>query len=189
MPEASCFDRAPMRSGACVTRNGFAAEVVKGHGPDGIGIFTGNSRYFPLQSKDLPTLCEEWVGPGMFMDVLRETAVSHLGGDGTEGAAVFNRTSAGIVAGILALSVGRPVVSVVPDGDRSHASVTRGCAPGRSAAGRSRWQRRPRCGSSHEPSCPRRCYHGNQFLGAPGRRCVHRRHPGCSGGGRHGFHG
>ncbi|MEM1342310.1 MAG: aminotransferase class I/II-fold pyridoxal phosphate-dependent enzyme, partial [Pseudomonadota bacterium] len=34
---------------------------------------------------------------------------------------------AGIVAAILALSDGKPVVSVVPSGDRSHASVIRGC--------------------------------------------------------------
>ena len=105
-----------------------AAAAVRERGAESIGIFTGNPRHFPLQPGDIPTLCEEWVGPGMFTDELREVAIRHLGGDGTEDAAVFNRTSAGIVAGILALSDGRPVVSVVPDGDRSHASVIRGCA-------------------------------------------------------------
>lgn len=104
------------------------AAVIRERGVCGIGIFTGNLRCFPLQSEDLSALCEEWVGPGLFMDALREAAVSHFGGNGTEEAAVFNRTSAGIVACVLGLSDGRPVVSVVPDGDRSHASVIRGCA-------------------------------------------------------------
>ena len=104
------------------------AGVIRERGAHGYGIFTGNLRDFPLQSEDLSTLCEEWAGPGLFMDELREAAVGHFGGNGSEEAAVFNRTSAGIVAGVLALSEGRPVVSVVPDGDRSHASVIRGCA-------------------------------------------------------------
>ena len=96
-------------------------------GSDSIGIFTGNSRRFPLGADDVAVLCEEWVGPGLFKDRLRDVAVSHLGGGDGDDAAVFNRTSAGIVAAILALSNGQPVVSVVPDGDRSHASVVRGC--------------------------------------------------------------
>lgn len=103
------------------------AEVVSKRGIESIGVFTGNPRYFPLLPEDLPTLCEEWVGPGLFSEELRQTAIRHLGGDGTEMAAVFNRTSAGIVATILALNGEGPVVSVVPDGDRSHASVIRGC--------------------------------------------------------------
>jgi len=96
-------------------------------GPDSIGVFTGNPRYFPLKAEDLDTYCEEWVGPGLFGDRLRAATVAHLGGDGSEDAAVMNRTSAGIVASVLALSDGRPVVSLVPAGDRSHASVIRGC--------------------------------------------------------------
>lgn len=96
-------------------------------GPDSIGIFTGNPRYFPLRADDLATLCEEWVGPGLFADELKAAAVDHMGGDGSESVAVVNRTSAGIVATILALSENHPVVSLVPLGDRSHASVVRGC--------------------------------------------------------------
>ncbi|WP_199190529.1 aminotransferase class I/II-fold pyridoxal phosphate-dependent enzyme [Nitratireductor sp. StC3] len=57
---------------------------------------------------------------------MRRIAVAHLGGTGDEQAAVINRTSAGNVAAILALSNDRPVVSLVPAGDRSHASVIRG---------------------------------------------------------------
>lgn len=103
-----------------------AAEVVAKRGIDALGIFTGNSRQFPLRPDDLDTLCEEWVGSGLFARELAEAAITHFGGGET--AAVTNRTTAGIVAAILALSGGRPVVSVVPDGDRSHASVIRGCA-------------------------------------------------------------
>ena len=104
-----------------------AGARVTEQGPDSIAIFTGNSRYFSLGGDDVSTLCEEWVGPSLFKDRLRDVAVSHLGGGDGDDAAVFNRTSAGIVASILALSNRRPVISVVPDGDRSHASVVRGC--------------------------------------------------------------
>ncbi|MEM7120276.1 MAG: selenocysteine synthase [Pseudomonadota bacterium] len=104
-----------------------AGARVMDQGADSIGIFTGNSRAFPLVGDDVSVLCEEWIGPGLFKDRLRDVAVAHLGGGGDDDAAVFNRTSAGLVASVLALSDKRPVVSVVPDGDRSHASVMRGC--------------------------------------------------------------
>ena len=104
-----------------------AGRVVAERGPETIGVFTGNLRNFPIKAEDLPALCEEWVGPGLFSEQLAQVAIAHLGGTGSEAVAVANRTSAGIVAAILALSEGRPVISVVPDGDRSHASVVRGC--------------------------------------------------------------
>ncbi len=102
-----------------------AAQVVADRGLDSIKIFTGNPRYFPLKPADLGAYCEEWVGPGLFAGELSEAAIEHFGGGDT--VAVTNRTSAGIVAAVLALSQDRPVVSIVPDGDRSHASVVRGC--------------------------------------------------------------
>ncbi len=102
-----------------------AAQVVSERGIDAIGIFTGNPRYFPLKPDDLATYCEEWIGPGLFAGDLARVAIQHFGGGET--VAVTNRTSAGVVAAVLALANGRPVVSVVPDGDRSHASVVRGC--------------------------------------------------------------
>lgn len=102
-----------------------AADVVARRGIDSIGVFTGNPRYFPLRPSDLETYCEEWIGPGLFAAELTQAAQAHFGGGET--AAVTNRTSAGIVAAVLALAGGKPVVSVVPDGDRSHASVVRGC--------------------------------------------------------------
>ena len=103
-----------------------AAAFVEERGPHSIGIFTGNSRDFPLSPEDL-VRCEEWVGPGLFAERLNEVAIEHLGGRPGDSVAVVNRTSGGIVASMLALSEGLPVVSIVPAGDRSHASVIRGC--------------------------------------------------------------
>ena len=103
-----------------------AADFVAREGIDKIAICTGNLRFYPVAPDDLPELCEEWVGPGLYGEELRQAAIAHMGGDGDEAAAVINRTSAGIVATVLAHSQGRPVLSLVPRGDRSHASVTRG---------------------------------------------------------------
>lgn len=103
-----------------------AADFVAREGIDKIAICTGNLRFFPVTPDDLPLLCEEWIGPDLFSEELRLAAIAHLGGQGHEAAAVVNRTSAGIVATILAHGGGRPVLSLVPEGDRSHASVTRG---------------------------------------------------------------
>lgn len=102
-----------------------AADVAARRGVDGIGVFTGNPRYFPVKPDDLDTYCEEWIGPGLFADELTKSAIEHFGGGET--AAVTNRTSAGIIAAVLAHHAGRPVVSVAPDGDRCHASLVRGC--------------------------------------------------------------
>ncbi|MBO9446684.1 hypothetical protein [Ruegeria sp. R14_0] len=103
-----------------------AADFVAREGIDKIAICTGNLRFYPASPDDLSLLCEEWIGPGLFGEELRQVAIAHLGGQGHEAAAVVNRTSAGIVATVLAHAGGRPVLSLVPAGDRSHASVTRG---------------------------------------------------------------
>ena len=108
-----------------------AAERVRRLGPESIGVFTGNQREFPLQTEDLATHCEEWVGPGLFADALRGVAIAHLGGRPDDAVTAVNRTSAGIIATIAALADGRTVVSVVPPGGRSHASVIRGCGVAR----------------------------------------------------------
>ncbi len=103
------------------------ADAVAARGIGSIGVFTGNPRQCPLTLPDIDSHCEEWIGPGLFADELAGAAIEHLGGDGSEAVAVFNRTSAAIIAAILSLSGGRPVVSFIPAGDRSHASVVRGC--------------------------------------------------------------
>jgi L-seryl-tRNA(Ser) seleniumtransferase len=103
-----------------------AAQRVKLLGAKSIGVFTGNQRDFPVNADDIGTLCEEWVGPGLVAEELRQVAIGHMGGRGTDAVAIFNRTSAGIIATIAALAGAQPVVSVVPPGGRSHASVLRG---------------------------------------------------------------
>ncbi len=103
-----------------------AADFVAREGINKIAICTGNLRFYPATPDDLSVLCEEWIGPGLFGEELRQAAIIHLGGQGHEAAAVVNRTSAGIVATILAHSAQKPVLSLVAAGDRSHASVLRG---------------------------------------------------------------
>ncbi|WP_417586453.1 aminotransferase class I/II-fold pyridoxal phosphate-dependent enzyme [Pararhodobacter oceanensis] len=103
-----------------------AAEFVAREGGEKIAICTGNLRFYPVSAQDLPTLCEEWVGPGLYGEELRQAAIAHMGGDGSEAVTVINRTSAAIVATVLAHAKGRPVLSLVAAGDRAHASVTRG---------------------------------------------------------------
>lgn len=103
-----------------------AADFVAQQGADKIAICTGNLRDYQVSAEDLKGLCEEWVGPGLFGEQLRQTTIAHLGGKGDEIVAAINRTSAGIIATILAHAKGQLVISLVPTGDRSHASVGRG---------------------------------------------------------------
>ncbi|RDU97450.1 selenocysteine synthase [Trinickia dinghuensis] len=103
-----------------------AARRAQMLGAESIGVFTGNQRDFPIHPEDIATLCEEWVGPGLAAEELRQVAIGHMGGRGDDALALFNRTSAGIIATIAALADGKPIVSVVPPGGRSHASVVRG---------------------------------------------------------------
>ncbi|OZI72357.1 selenocysteine synthase [Bordetella genomosp. 12] len=97
-------------------------------GSESIGVFTGNLRAFPMQAERMPVLCDEWTGPGLIDEAFQDAGVNHLGGARPRhSAALFNRTSGGLIAAIGALSGGRPVVSAVPEGSKSHASVPRGC--------------------------------------------------------------
>ncbi|MDG4669342.1 hypothetical protein [Mycobacterium sp. 236(2023)] len=103
-----------------------AAHRVRSLGAESIGVFTGNQRDYPIEATDIATLCEEWVGPGLFADDLRTVVLEHLGGATDHQVAIFNRTSAGIIAAIVALAPAGTVLSVVPQGGRSHASVVHG---------------------------------------------------------------
>ena len=105
-----------------------AGERVRELGPGSIGVFTGNPRNFPVGVDDLDTLCEEWVGPSLYADDLRRVALDHFGGEPSDAVTVLNRSSAGIIATILALAGGRTVVSIAPANGHSHVSVFRGCA-------------------------------------------------------------
>lgn len=103
-----------------------AAGRVRTSGADAVAVYTGNQRDLPLRPEDLATYAEEWVGPGLFADELKDAAIQHLGGRPDDAVAAFNRTTAGIIAAIGALAGGSTVVSIVPAGARSHASVPRG---------------------------------------------------------------
>lgn len=96
------------------------------HGAESIALFTGNQRDFPIYKDDLSVYCEEWMGPAVFERDLREAILEHLGGRAHHAVAVFNRTSAGIVAAIIALAAKGLVISIAPPKTKSHASVIRG---------------------------------------------------------------
>lgn len=104
------------------------ADFIARQGADKVAICTGNLRRYQITADDLATHCEEWLGPGVFGEQLRQVAIEHLGGQGHELVAAVNRTSAGIIATVLALCDGQDVISLVPRGDRSHASVARGAS-------------------------------------------------------------
>ncbi|MFI0242772.1 hypothetical protein [Streptomyces sp. NPDC016845] len=103
-----------------------AAERAGRLGRESIAVFTGNQRDYPVRAQDLNTLCEEWVGPGLFAAQLRAAGLAHLGGRKDDEVAVFNRTSAAIIATIVAIARDARVVSVVPSAGRPHASVMHG---------------------------------------------------------------
>ncbi len=100
-------------------------------GPESVYVFTGSRCEFPVLPEDLAVRVEECVGPALFEADLRRLAIEHLGGRGDDEVAVFNRTSAGIIAAESALaSEGETIVSFVP-GATSHPSVKRGAVVAR----------------------------------------------------------
>jgi L-seryl-tRNA(Ser) seleniumtransferase len=96
------------------------------HGAQSIANFSGNQREFPLRPDDIPIIAEEWVGPSLIQEDLEREVIGHLGGQPSDGSAIFNRTSAGIVSALGAHAQNGIVLSVVPRSARSHASVIRG---------------------------------------------------------------
>ena len=106
---------------------------VKQLGPDSVHDFTGSPCEFPVKPDDLSVEARESIGPALFGPRLRQLALRHMGGREDDEAAVFNRTSAGIIATEMALcSEGDTIISVVP-GALSHPSIRRGAAIARAA--------------------------------------------------------
>lgn len=103
-----------------------AANHVRRAGMHSLGVFTGNCRDYPLLPEDLGGMAEEWVGTSLYYDQIHKACLSHLGARDHHATAFFNRTSAGIVATVRALSASRAVLSFVPKAGRSHASLRRG---------------------------------------------------------------
>lgn len=89
-------------------------------------VLTGNRADFPLTAADLGLGCDGWVGPAIYGPELTKLAREHLGADDRRDVALFNRTSAGVIAAVAALvPPGGLVVSLVPKG-RAHPCVRRG---------------------------------------------------------------
>jgi L-seryl-tRNA(Ser) seleniumtransferase len=95
-------------------------------GPGSIQIFTGNPRGLPISCADLQTLCDDWTGPACFDADLKRVVLEHLGGSGAEEIGVFNRTSAGLIAAIVALAGDGVVIALSSRHGATHASVVRG---------------------------------------------------------------
>lgn len=99
---------------------------LNAYGPDSMAILTGNHRGFPLTPSDLGPMTEDWMGPSLFADDLRDGVREHMGGTEEHAVAVINRTSAGLVAATSLLG-GSGVISFAPGGG-PHPSVRRGSA-------------------------------------------------------------
>ena len=113
-------------------RAGHARELLRERmqeqGTDSIYDFTGSPCEFPIQKDDLNLPISEVPGGAYFESELISSALQHLGGRDDDKAAVFNRTSAGITATILALSErGKTLVSIT-SGSPSHPSIKRAAA-------------------------------------------------------------
>jgi L-seryl-tRNA(Ser) seleniumtransferase len=90
-----------------------------------LGIFTGNLRDFPIAPSDLP-MAEEWVGPAIFGQRLEDAIRLHLGASPTAETAVFNRTSGGLVAAVVAIATGGLVIALTQPPSSPHPSLFRG---------------------------------------------------------------
>ncbi|MBG7621632.1 selenocysteine synthase [Herbaspirillum sp. AP02] len=105
-----------------------SAERLHLFGEASIGVFTGNARDFFLRHGDMRNWCEEWLGPGRMDASFQNVARMHLGAPVHAGAALLNRTSAGIIAASGALASEGSIISLLPPCSRSHVSVRRGAA-------------------------------------------------------------
>jgi len=90
----------------------FIANLLKGKERSSLYDLSGLAGGFPVKESDLPLL-ETYSGPAIFSTHLQEEGKKHLGGDKV---AAFNRTSAAILATILALvKPGEEVLHYLPE--------------------------------------------------------------------------
>lgn len=106
-------------------------ERVAARGADSLAIFTGMSGDLGIGPADM-ALCNEWIGAALGGDELRRAALAHLGGSDADGFCMLARTSAAMVTWLTLKASDAGVISVVPDGGRSHPSVRMGAALARS---------------------------------------------------------
>jgi L-seryl-tRNA(Ser) seleniumtransferase len=102
------------------------ADRVRLLGPRSISVFTGSACDFPLAPSDLDASCNDWIGPALVRDALRDRGVEHLGGGSDDTCIVLARTTAAVLAWIDVHARNGVVLSVVPTGGHSHVSVRLG---------------------------------------------------------------
>jgi len=99
----------------------FIASLVNQKGRSNLYDLSGLAGGFPVKKSDL-TLLETYSGPAIFESNLQKEGTQHLGGDKV---AAFNRTSAAILATILAMvKPGEEVLHYLPELP-SHPSIPR----------------------------------------------------------------
>ena len=97
--------------------------ILKKYGREDFYDFTGLAGGFKLSEEDMDLL-ETYAGPAIFENQLQDAGKKHLGG---EKIIAFNRTTAGILATILALvKEGDEVIHYLPELP-SHPSIPRSC--------------------------------------------------------------
>lgn len=103
------------------------AERIEKYGEESLSVFTGNIRSNQLDPSDLGILSEEWIGPSLFYEQLKDVAINHVSGNReTDDVAILNRTSAANICALLALGTsGKTAVSFAPE-KKHHPSVNRG---------------------------------------------------------------
>ena len=99
----------------------FIANLLKGEGRSSLYDLSGLAGGFPVKETDL-SLMETYSGPAIFSTQLQKEGKKHLGGDKV---AAFNRTSAAILATVMALvKPGEEVLHYLPELP-SHPSIPR----------------------------------------------------------------
>lgn len=99
----------------------FIANLLKGEGESSLYDLSGLAGGFPVKETDL-SLMETYSGPAIFSTQLQKEGKKHLGGDKV---AAFNRTSAAILATVMALvKPGEEVLHYLPELP-SHPSIPR----------------------------------------------------------------
>jgi L-seryl-tRNA(Ser) seleniumtransferase len=91
--------------------------------------FTGHRRDFLARASDLENdLAEEWIGTPVIEERFIEFAQTHFGASKDAGVALFNRSAAGIVSTLLAMTSKEDrILAIAPKG-RTHPSIRRGAS-------------------------------------------------------------
>jgi L-seryl-tRNA(Ser) seleniumtransferase len=105
-----------------------ARDRLRHSGIEGLYDFTGSPCDFPLLPEDEGLAIREFASMVRVSDELNRTALQHMGGRPSDASAVFNRTSAGIVAAILALTEPNQDLVALTPGVPSHPSIKRAAA-------------------------------------------------------------